>query len=203
MDDHPEATTTVQDGSISKAKLTTDVRDAVNNVPVLENRMDTFTHLDEGSTTGDAELIDIRNGADGVTYNSAGTAVRTQISNLKEDLNSNKLDGFSDIPFSIANYRIGPNGNRLYLAGHYATDYCPCKEGDVVKWYGRSFVYQGAVSSLIAFYDADKVFISSITTIDDETASKIGYAAAIAPAKYCICSRFNKPTARRILSSCI
>ena len=52
----------------------------------LSNRMDTFTSLSAGSTTGDAELQDIRVGANGVTYNNAGDAVRGQYSQLKEDL---------------------------------------------------------------------------------------------------------------------
>ncbi|MCI7601921.1 MAG: SGNH/GDSL hydrolase family protein [Mollicutes bacterium] len=52
----------------------------------LSNRMDTFTRLSEGSTTGDAELQDIRVGANGITYNNAGDAVRGQYTQLKEDL---------------------------------------------------------------------------------------------------------------------
>lgn len=55
---------------------------------VLEARMNQFTSLQEGSTTGDAELTDIRVGADGKTYPNAGDAVRVQISELKGDLSS-------------------------------------------------------------------------------------------------------------------
>lgn len=52
----------------------------------LNARMDTFTSLSSGSTTGDAELQDIRVGANGVTYPNAGDAVRGQYSQLKEEL---------------------------------------------------------------------------------------------------------------------
>lgn len=58
----------------------------------LNARMDTFTTLAEGSTTGDAELVDIRVGVDGTTYTNAGGAVRGQISQLKEDLNDVSQD---------------------------------------------------------------------------------------------------------------
>lgn len=57
-----------------------------SKITTLESRMDTFTSLKEGSTTGDAELQDVRVGSDGTKYASAGDAVREQVGKLKEDL---------------------------------------------------------------------------------------------------------------------
>ena len=53
---------------------------------VLEARMNQFTSLKEGSTTGDAELQDIRVGKEGKKYDTAGDAVRGQIGELKGDI---------------------------------------------------------------------------------------------------------------------
>ena len=56
-----------------------------NEIAVLNTRMDSFTQLQEGSTTGDAELIDGRVGYDGKTYKNIGGAIRGQVSQLSDD----------------------------------------------------------------------------------------------------------------------
>lgn len=62
------------------------IADLSTEQAALSARMDTFTRLEEGSTTGDAELADGRVGADGKTYENIGGAIRGQVTGLKSDL---------------------------------------------------------------------------------------------------------------------
>ena len=73
-------------------QLTTRMAAIETEQSVQSARMDTFTSLPEGSTSGNAELADIRVGADGTTYDTAGNAVRGQISELKSDLGDIEKD---------------------------------------------------------------------------------------------------------------
>ncbi len=75
---------------------------------VLLERLNNLTKLEEGSTTGDAELQDIRIGYNGTVYDTAGEAVREQISSV----NNNIMQSFnSEESLWEAGYIYGSYGS--------------------------------------------------------------------------------------------
>ena len=101
-----------------ESRLVEEISERQRNDDVICARMDTFTKLPSGSTSGDAELADIRVGADGKGYNSAGDAVRGQFSQLSESIvDISKL--IDDNEAFIKNTWV----NGSYVSGVYKSQY--------------------------------------------------------------------------------
>ena len=135
---------------------------------VERKRIDNIVQLPNGSTTGDAELMDIRVGADGVTYDSAGTAVREQVNNvhvvLDEADNLINVNRFANgvNKFNINDPRIRENvflnhSGYVEAAGYGVTHPIYVKKGYTYK---MPFIDSMGTNNNMAFTDANGAFIS-------------------------------------------
>lgn len=156
--------------------VSTRMATAENDIDVLDARMDTFASLPEGSTTADAELIDIRVGADGTVYPTAGDAVRGQVSDLKSDINEISEEVTStnvyDESAGIAQRYVNEANGNFEIGGSYtAWDYMDISQWDtiVISRYGTL-----GITLRYALFDENKTYISGALytgtgTVDEDT----------------------------------
>lgn len=143
------------------------------DLKVLETRMDTFTSLKEGSTTGDAELIDARVGGNGVVYNNIGSNIRdisigvgliekaiTPIKTSFLETEGNLIDN-SCFKITQGKYLNGNTGEIAIASG----DNYWVVENFIPVTIGKTYVFNSAVSWLYC-YDSAKKFVGRVATTD-------------------------------------
>ena len=105
-------------GYINASTMQKSISDLNTALEVERQRINQFTALPEGSTAGDAELQDIRIGADGTAYETAGEAVRA-LGSLKQDA----YGTFEDVSLTVnedAVYNANSNTVQSQSGGMYA-----------------------------------------------------------------------------------
>lgn len=97
---------------------------------LLEARLDNLTSLPEGSTTGDAELTDIRIDINGDTHSNAGNAVRKQVAELHGILDGNGIT-LIESDFEIGSWAAKEGG--FYYTNLRIRSASPISKGDVIS----------------------------------------------------------------------
>lgn len=132
--------------------------------------------LNSGETASDmAEVVDLRVTVDGATFDSAGDAVRKQISDLWRDidtvhnqlsrLQANKADEVIPIDAVeklLQGYFIrGTDGQQQAVSGERCTDFIPVAPG-IGLLQGENLLLQG--NRAFCFYDSSKNFLQTAKT---------------------------------------
>lgn len=140
-------------------ELNAEVSDRIAADGVLSERIDNIIALPDGSTTADAELVDIRIGANGVTYESAGDAVRDQISIIENELSVSDNEHINIIDWSEYGSVTHPSG---WVTGYIndsgvpasSTNYIRCMKQTIGK--SGSFIkFLAPVGYAIAVFEYD------------------------------------------------
>lgn len=122
----------------------TGISENKNNIDLLKARMDTFTSLPAGSTSGDAALNDIKIGYDGTEYPTPGNAVRGQVSSLSEK-NDNLyalMNIVNNWPITDNSY-IQSNGELKYSSSWQVLHMIPVFEKSKLFLFGNVSVLSG------------------------------------------------------------
>ncbi|MBR2679942.1 MAG: hypothetical protein IKE23_04180 [Exiguobacterium sp.] len=113
-----------------------------------------------------SELTDIRVGADGKTYSTAGVAVRTQIENLQSELNGN-IESLAN----IEGYYITSSGTTSANASLRVSDYVEVPEDAIAIEVANSVTVNGRIYHIrpcVVFYNENKVMIGSSNNNTDD-----------------------------------
>ena len=146
--------------------------------------MNGLSTLQEGSTTGDAELIDIRTGYDSHVYGSAGVAIREQVQDL-HDSDTNIINNINDIRKSLNVYDFQKVDGFMDRNGNFVntSDYkslyveLAVNPGDVIKYKGVSC----SQAYGILYYDINDTIIGRVQNNELSTFHPIYYNRYIVP----------------------
>ena len=163
-------TLTTTEKEIPKAinEVNSQIKDKANQIDleIERNRITNLAKLSEGSTTGDAELIDARIGADGITYNTLGDSIRTQFGNNNTDIN-NIINSFPNelLEPKIDEHQIDTVLGACSNTGEFSdkkdrrvTDYIDLRE---VAYFGITEELKDTRQYWIRIFDENKSFLGN------------------------------------------
>ena len=131
-----------------------ETRDLADDINALESRMNTFTSLPNGSTTGDAELIDSRIDHTGKVWDNLGAHVRGVTGRLSTEIVDVGAKKKRNI-YTMSNGDVSEDGSITTSETYGVTDLIDVK---FVK--NNDIIMESGVTVYIAQYKEDNSFIS-------------------------------------------
>lgn len=143
--------------------------EARENIELANERIDNLAKLQEGSTTGDAELVDGRVDYNGNTHTNIGTHIREVSSQLSSEIADNTseielIHNSQEITEWIEGYRLVESNGDIYAIstdGFFVTKYIPVNGGDIIELSG----YVGASGGYPIVVGYPTMFASGERTI--------------------------------------
>ena len=144
----------------------------VSTQQILANTEARIDNIIAGDAPSAAEVTDARYGADGVTYTSLGTAIRTQVSDLKAEISDTFYNSF-DYGKNRANNNdlevgyLDTTGKVAYNTGWKTTNFCYVKDLANIAYSAKNISTGNREAYNLFFmctYDANKQFISQVYT---------------------------------------
>lgn len=143
-----------------------------SKITVLENRMDTFVKLPDGSTTGDAELTDIRVPASGFNsnkpYATAGDSVRGQVTEIMGTLSDANV--FSNLRSKVSWVNgsfISNTGWPIELSGFSRTNPIKINSGTLIKFKAQGYEKNLSMISQYKFGKYIPLAVSRSNTVEE------------------------------------
>lgn len=141
-----------------KNRLDGDKSDLQSQLNLERERIDNLASLEKGSTTGDAELIDIRTGQDGKNYNTAGDSMRNQIKNL-----NTRIDGSLEYNNSILKTNIE------WQSGSIASNGYSQSNNKYIRNVGKIYALKGTTISLTDYSNNKSFVVARYANTDDDS----------------------------------
>ena len=156
-------------GYINASTMQNNIINLSSSLDVERKRIDLFAALKEGSTTGDAELQDIRVGANGTVYTSAGASVRAQNKTVSNTLtNMAKIFAFSSNGVETKEGFYNTRGE-FTSNDSYVSLLLPVTTGDICKLSCRTPASTSFAKCY--FFDASRAFVGYM----QETSSVVDF----------------------------